>query len=93
MLTTLHLLDDLRLLLGRLGWLQFVTLQEAMYERLIWESMSFIVVDLKRVFQGDFGYIRFRLFNQTFEINLTRFNELFHLPNHGVLTPVHDDYN
>jgi len=35
MLETLHLLDDLRLLLGRLVWLYFVTLQEPVHKRFV----------------------------------------------------------
>ena len=76
-LAILHLLDDLCLLLGRLGLLHFVTLQEAVYERLVWEFVSTIMVDLKQPFQGGDGYSRFRLFNQTFELKLARFCELF----------------
>ena len=37
MLPTLHLYDDLRLLLRNLGWEHFVELQEPIYEWLVWE--------------------------------------------------------
>jgi len=50
MLATLHLVDDLCILLSRLELLQFVTLQEDVYEWLVSEFMSSIVVDLKQVF-------------------------------------------
>jgi len=55
--------------------------------------MSSLVVDSKRSVQGGVGYLMFRLFYQTFEMNLAHFNELFHLPNHSVLSPIHDNYN
>jgi len=58
-LATLHLSDVLCILLNRLGWLHFVTLQEAVCEQLIWEFTSSIVVELKWAFQGGAGYIRF----------------------------------
>lgn len=48
MLATLHLFDDLKILLGRLGWVKFVNLQDSVYEWLVWEFMSSLVVDLKR---------------------------------------------
>jgi len=62
------------------------------YELLVWEFTSSLVVDLKRVLKGDVGYIRFQLFNKTFELNLACFNALFQLPNHGALAPCQDDY-
>ena len=46
MLATLNLLDNLCILLGRLGWWHFGTLQEPAYERRIWEFMNSLVVDL-----------------------------------------------
>ena len=93
MLDTLSILDDLRILLGRLAWMQFAALQEPIYKRLIWELMRSFVADLKWEFHSDVGYIRFRLFNQTFELNSAHFNALFHLPKHSVLAPIHGDYN
>ena len=61
MLRTLHLYDDLVILLGNLGWTDFVRLQELVYERLIWEFMSSLVVDFTRKFDEVRGYICFRL--------------------------------
>ena len=46
MLTTLHLFDNLRILLARLGWVNFMQLQEPIDEYLVWEFMSSLVVDL-----------------------------------------------
>ena len=92
MLETLSLYDDLRRLLVTLGWVHFVELQEPVYERLVWEFMSSLVVDLRRKFDEVPGYIRFRLFNVTHEMHLVRFNELLHLPAYGALTPEHEDY-
>jgi len=63
MLKTLHLLEDLHTLLGRLDWLHFVTLQESVYEWIDWEFMSSFLVDLRRTFREDIGYIRFQFFN------------------------------
>jgi len=80
-IATLHLLHDLCILLGRLGWLHFVTLQEPAFERLVWELMSFLLLDLERNFRNDHGYIRFRLFNQTVKMCLAGFNGLFQLTN------------
>ena len=48
MLTTLHLYDDLAILLHNLGWANFVTLQEPVYERLVWKFMSSLVLDFTR---------------------------------------------
>ena len=76
MLRTLHLYDDLVILLGNLGWTDFVPLQEPVYERLIWEFMSSLVVDFTRKFDEVRGYICFRLFNHTHEMHLIGFNEL-----------------
>ena len=45
-----NLCDDLRRLLGILGWESFVQLQEPVYEWLVWEFMSSLVVDLRRKF-------------------------------------------
>ena len=70
-----------------------MTLQELMYKLQVWEFMSSLVMDMRRTFQGGVGYIRFQLFNQTFEMKRACFNELFRLPNHGVLAPVYDDYS
>jgi len=53
------------ILLGKLGWLHFVTLQVPIYERLVWVFMCSLMVDLKMTFRDNIGYIRFRLFNQT----------------------------
>jgi len=49
-LDIVSLSDDLRCLLGILGWENFIELQEPVYERLVWELMSFLVVDLRRKF-------------------------------------------
>jgi len=87
MLATLHLYDDLRLLLHNLGWENFMALQEPVYERLVWEFMSSLVVDLDRTFDRVKGYIRFRLFNATYEMYLIQFNELLHLPPFGETIP------
>jgi len=91
-LETVSFYDDLRRLLGNLGWEHFVELQEPVYERLIWEFMSSLVVDLRRRFDEVQGYIRFRLFNVTHAMHLIRFNELLRLPAFGALTPEHEDY-
>jgi len=92
MLETLSLYNDLSRLLVNLGWVHFVELQEPVYERLVWEFMSSLVVDLRRKFDEVPGYIRFRLFNVTHEMHLVRFNELLHLHAYGALTPDHEDY-
>jgi len=42
--------DDLRRLLGILRWENFVELQEPVYEWLVWEFISSLVVDLRRKF-------------------------------------------
>ena len=42
--------DDVRRLLGILGWENFVQLQKPVYERLAWEFMSSLVVDLRKKF-------------------------------------------
>ena len=75
-LTTLHLYDDLVILLRNLGWGNFVTLQEFVYEQLVCEFISSLVVDFTRKFDEVRGYIRFRLFSHTHEMHLVRFNEL-----------------
>ena len=80
MLETMSLYDDLRRLLVNLGWENFVELQEPVYERLVWDFMSSLLVDLHRRFDEIPGYIHFRLFNVTHEMHLVRFNELLHLP-------------
>ena len=93
MLRTLHLYDDLEILLRNLGWLDFVTLQESVYERLVWEFMSSYVVDFNRKFDEVRGYIRFRLFDRTHEMHLIRFNELLRLPAAGATSHTHPDYH
>ena len=55
-------------------------LQEPVYEQLVWEFMSSLVVDLHRNFDEVQRYIRFRLFNATREMHLIRFNELLRSP-------------
>ena len=72
--------------------MNFVELQEPVYEWLVWEFMSSLVVDLCRRFHEVSGYIRFRLFNVTHEMHLIRFNEFLRLPAYGALTPEHEDY-
>jgi len=57
MFTNLRLYDDLRLLLRNLGWENFVALQELVNERLVWEFMSSLIVDLDRKFDEVKGYI------------------------------------
>jgi len=57
-----------------------VQLQKPLYEQLASEFMSSQVVGLNRKFDDVQGYIRFRLFNVTYEMHLIRFNELLHLP-------------
>ena len=66
-------------------------LQEPVYERLMWEFMSFLVVDIHRKFDAGQGHIRFRLFNATYEIHLIRFNKLLRLPPFGILIPDHEN--
>jgi len=92
MLETMSLYDDQRRLLVNLGWANFVELQEPVYERLVWEFMSSLVVDLRRRFDEVLGFIGFRLFNVTHEMHLVRFNELLRLLAYGALTPEHEDY-
>uniref|UniRef100_A0A7C8ZKD9 Arabidopsis retrotransposon Orf1 C-terminal domain-containing protein n=1 Tax=Opuntia streptacantha TaxID=393608 RepID=A0A7C8ZKD9_OPUST len=92
MLETMSSYDDLRRLLVNLGWANFVELQEPVYERLVWDFMSSLVVDLRRKFAEFPGYIHFRLFNVTHEMHLVRFNELLHLPAYGALIPEHEDF-
>ncbi|KAJ8441908.1 hypothetical protein Cgig2_014377 [Carnegiea gigantea] len=93
MLTTLHLYDDLLILLLNLSWEHFVVLQEPVYERLVWEFMSFLIVDVHCKFDEVRGYIRFRLFNHTHEMHLVQFNELLRLPLSSTTTPAYADYN
>jgi len=80
MLDIVFLYDGLRHLLGILGWENFVELQEPGCERLVWEFMSSLIVDLRRKFNEVQGYIRFRLFHTTHEMHLIRFNKLLRLP-------------
>jgi len=75
MLETAHLYDDLRRLLDILGWENFVQLQELVYERLVWEFISSLVVDLNQKFDELQGYVRFHLFNLTHKMHLIRCNE------------------
>ena len=49
-LDIVFLYDDLRRLLGILGWENFVEFQEPVYERFVWEFMSSLVIDLRRKF-------------------------------------------
>ena len=92
MLKTISLYDDLKRLLVNFWWENFVELQELVYERLLWEFMSSLIVDLRRKLDEVQGYIRFRLINTTHEINLIRFNKLVCLPPFGLLTPNHENY-
>jgi len=87
MLETMSLYDDLRRLLVNLGWANFVELQELVYERLVWEFISSLVVDLHRRFDEVPGFIRFPLFNVMHEMHLVRFNELLRLPAYGEFDP------
>ena len=72
--------------------MNFVELQEPVYEWLVWEFMSSLVVNHRRKFDEVPGYIHFRLFNVTHEMHLVRFNVLLRLPAYGALTPDHEDY-
>ncbi|KAJ8429181.1 hypothetical protein Cgig2_011785 [Carnegiea gigantea] len=83
MLRTLQLYDDV---------VDFIALQEPVYERLVWEFMSSYVVDFKRKFDDVRGYIRFRLFNHTHEMHLVQFNELLRLPVGGATYHTPPDY-
>ena len=91
-LDIVSLYDDLRHLFGIHGWENFVKFQEPVYERLVWEFMSSLVVDLRRKFDEVQGYIRFHLFNTTHEMHPIRFNELLCLPPFGALTLDHENY-
>jgi len=91
-LDIVSLYDELRHLLGILGWENSVELQEPVYQRLVWEFMCSLVVDLRKKFDEVQGYIRFCLFNATHEMHLIRFNELLRLPPFGALTPDHENY-
>jgi len=93
MLTTLHLYDDLYFLLHNLGWENFVAFQETIYERLSWEFMSSLIVDLYRKFDEVKGYIRLSLVNHTHEMYFVRFNELLCLSACGATISTHADYN
>lgn len=92
-LRSLDLWDDLALLFERLGWMDYTQLQYDVYERVVWEFMSSLHVDLAQNFGGGTGYIRFRLFDKTYSMNLARFNSLLRLPDRGVLAPVHNDFH
>jgi len=63
-----------------------VQLQGPVSERLVWEFMSSLVVDIYRKFDEVQGYIRFYLFNATHEMHLIRFDELLHLPHLALLS-------
>ena len=63
-----------------------------MYERLVWEFISYLIVDLCRKFDEVQGCIRFRLFNITHEMHVIRFDELLRLPHFGTLIPDHENY-
>ena len=55
--------------------------------------MSLLIMDLNHKSDEVTGYIRFRLFNQTHEMHLVRFNELLRFPPFGATIPTHADYN
>ena len=64
-LRSLGLLDDMLVLIGRLGWTEYITMQCTSYDRLMIEFLSSLHVDWDGTFDGHEVAIYFRMFKWT----------------------------
>ena len=84
MLRSLGLWDNLHELLEVVGWVEFMTLDKPVYERLCWEFLSSLKVDWTTSYQNRPVHIQFYFFNRLFEANLAEFDRRLYLA-HGVV--------
>jgi len=93
MLRSIGLRDNLHELLEVVEWVEFINLDEPMYECLCWEFLSSLKVDWTTPNQNRPVHIQFRFFNRLFEANLMEFDCRLHIPHDGVWTVRHENFN
>lgn len=90
-LSTLGILDDVKLMFENVGWCQFVDMKYPTYEEITLEFLSSLNSNILHGEDCGSGLITFRLFSQEYKINLPQFNEIFGLPCGGERR-MHDEF-
>lgn len=81
-LRRLELLSSMQWVLDRLDLTCFCSLNDATYEKLTLEFLSYFTYYTPLVDQYSFGMVRFRLFNRDYELSQDTIGDMLHFP-HG----------